>query len=242
MQVVLEMLFLTLSNADIKFAKKELIWRFYNAAEALSTTKQVELINKKEFVKAVLDEESKTFVVHVAALEAPLGSAEMTIHPAWASQIVALTQDEAPTKVPPKYADYADVFSFDLAMELSENTGINKHAIKRQDGKQPPYGPIYSLRLVELETLKTYIKTHLKTGFIQPSKSSVGTPILFDKKRDGSLWLCVNYWGLNNLKIKNWYPLSLIREALDQLGRTKWFTQLDLTSAYYHMRIREGDE
>ena len=51
-------------------------------------------------------------------------------------------------------------------MELPENTGINKHAIKLQDGKQPPYGPIYSLGPMELETLKTYIETHLKTGFI----------------------------------------------------------------------------
>ena len=103
-------------------------------------------------------------MVHVAALEAPL--AGMAIHPSREAQISALIQDEAPTKVPSKYADYADVFSFDLAMELPENTGINKHAIELQDGKQPLYGPIYSLGPVELETLKTYIETHLKTGFI----------------------------------------------------------------------------
>ena len=77
---------------------------------------------------------------------------------------------------------------------------------------------------MELETLKTYIKTHLKTGFIQPSKSSAGTLILFDKKPDGNLWSCVNYQGLNNLTIKNQYPLPLIGEALDQLGRAKQFT------------------
>ena len=51
-------------------------------------------------------------------------------------------------------------------MKLPENTGINKHAIELQDGKQPPYRPIYSLRPIELETLKTYIVTYLKTGFI----------------------------------------------------------------------------
>ena len=79
---------------------------------------------------------------------------------------MALIQDEAPTKVPPEYADYADVFSFDLAMKLPKNIGINEHAIELQDDKQPPYGPIYSPGPVELETLKTYIKTHLKTGFI----------------------------------------------------------------------------
>ena len=166
-----------------------------------------------------MDEESETFVVHVAALEAPL--AGMAIHP---SQISALIKDEAPTKVSPEYADYADVFSFDLAMELPENTGINEHAIELQDGKQPPYGLIYSLGPVELETLKTYIETHLKTGFIRPSKSPAGAPILFDKKPDGSLRLCVDYRGLNNLTIKNRYPLPLIGEALDRLGRAKRFT------------------
>ncbi len=51
-------------------------------------------------------------------------------------------------------------------MELLENTGMNAYAIKLIEGKQPPYGPIYTLSLVELETLKTYIETNLKTGFI----------------------------------------------------------------------------
>ena len=78
-------------------------------------------------------------------------------------------------------------------MELPENTGINKDAIELQNGKQPFYELIYSLWLVELETLKTFIKTHLKTGFIQLSKSSAGALILFDKKLNGRVWLCVNY-------------------------------------------------
>ena len=127
-------------------------------------------------------------------------------------------------------------------MELPENIGSNKHAIELQDGKQPLYGPIYTLGAVELETLKTYIKTHCKTGFIWPSKSPADAPILFDKKQDGSLWLCVNYRGLNNLTIKNQYPLPLIGEALDRLSRAKQFSHLDLTSAYHQMRIRESNE
>ena len=95
---------------------------------------------------------------------------------------------------------------------------------------------------MELETLKAYIETNLANGFIRPSKSPAGAPILFDRKSDGFLRLCVNYRGLNNLTIKNRYPLPLIGESLDRLGRAKQFTQLDLTSAYHRMRIREGDE
>ncbi len=59
-------------------------------------------------------------------------------------------------------------------MELPENTGLNKHVIELIEGKQPPYGSIYALSPVEFETLKTYIETHLKTRFIQPSKSPAG--------------------------------------------------------------------
>ena len=139
----------------------------------------------------------------------------MIIHIAKAAQIAALKQDVAPTKILPKYADYANTFSFDLAMELLENTGINKHGNKLEVGKQPFYGPIYSLKPVELETLKIYIEPHLKTGFIWPSKSFANAPILFDKKPDGNYWLCVNHWGLNNLTIKNRYLLLLIGKVLD---------------------------
>ncbi len=78
-------------------------------------------------------------------------------------------------------------------MELPENTGMNEHAIKLIEEKQPPYRLIYALNPMELGTLKTYIETHLKTGFIQPSKSPARAPILFDKKSDGSLRLSVDY-------------------------------------------------
>ena len=75
-----------------------------------------------------------------------------------------------------------------------------------------------------METLKTYMETQFIARFMQPSKSPTGTPILFDKKPDGSLRLGVDYRGSNNLPIKNWYPLFLIGEFLDQLGRAKRFT------------------
>lgn len=106
-------------------------------------------------------------------------------------------------------------------MELLENTGTNEYIIELINGKQPPYGPIYALSAVELETLKTYIEIHLKIGFIRPSKSPVGASIFFNKKLNENLYLCVNYQGLNNLTIKYQYPLLLIGKSLDQLGQAK---------------------
>ena len=95
---------------------------------------------------------------------------------------------------------------------------------------------------MELETLKAYIETNLANGFIRPSKSPAGAHIMFDWKSDGSFQLCVKYQGFNNLMIKNRYPLPLIGESLDKLGRVKWFTQLELTSAYHQMRICKRDK
>ena len=123
--------------------------------------------------------------------------------------------NETPISIPTEYSDFANVFSPELASELPEYTGINDHAIKLVDDWQPPYGPIYSLGPIELETLKTYIETNLANGFIKPSKSLAGAPIFFDKKPNGSFWLYVDYHELNNLIIKNRYLLPLVGESLD---------------------------
>ena len=157
-EVVLGMFFFTFSNADIQFLEKEFTQRTYTTAIALLTIKQAELIDKKEFAKAALNENFKTFFVYVASLDVVPG-----IHPDKKAQIASLLSEEV--KIPDGYSDFADVFSEKKALVLPERTDINKHAIKLEYGKQPPYGPIYSLELMELEILKTYIETHLKTGF-----------------------------------------------------------------------------
>lgn len=90
------------------------------------------------------------------------------------------------------------------------NVRINKHAIKLIEVKQCLYEPLYALSLVKFKTLKIYIKTYLKTGFIWPSKYPAEALILFDKKPNGSLQLCVNNQGLNNFAIKNFYLFPLI--------------------------------
>ena len=166
--------FLTLSKADVRFAERELVWRTYTAAEALPTTRRVKIIDKREFAVAALNADDETFVVHVAALAEPT---TMPIYPSRQAQVAALISEK--TGIPAEYSDFSDVFSSDSAAELPEHTGINDHSINLLDDKQPPYGPIYSLEPVELETLKTYIKTNLASGFIRSFKSPAGVPILF---------------------------------------------------------------
>ena len=136
-------------------------------------------------------------------------------------------------KISTEYSDFSDVFLEEKASILPEVTELNQHAIELQEGQQLPYRLTYSLGPVELKTLKIYIKTHLANSFIRPLKSSAGAPIFFVKKLDGSFCLYMDYWGLNNLTIKNKYLLSLIGKLLDRLGQAKRFTQLDLINVYY---------
>ena len=119
------------------------------------------------------------------------------------AQVRTLIFDDAPIKVLAEYFDYSNVFSAKNIPELLEHTRMNEHTIKLKEGKQSPFGSIYSLSLVELEMLKTYIKTNLTNSFIWPSKSPAGALILFDWESNRSLRFCMDYWGLNNITIKN---------------------------------------
>jgi hypothetical protein len=147
----------------------------------------------------------------------------------------------APVSLPEKYSDFKDVFSKENADILPEHRPYDC-PIDLKENAQPPFGPIYNLSQPELKALREYIDENLAKGFIRHSKSPAGAPILFVKKKDGSLRLCVDYRGLNALTIRNRYPLPLISQLLDQLSQAKIFTKIDLRGAYNLVRIKEGDE
>ena len=240
MELVLGMLFFCLSDANIRFVEREITLKRYITAETLPMTQKVKLINKKEFAAAALDLDSETFVMYVVDLD--IEGTNMAIHPFWVVQIKLLKANMAPITVSTKYSDYTNVFSSKLTAELPEHTGINDQAIELENAKRSPYDPIYSRKPVELETLKAYIETNLANGFIKPFKLPTGVSILFNHKLDGSLCLCIDYHSLNNLIIKNQYPLPLISKLFDYLGQAKRFTQLDLTNAYHRIEIRKSNE
>ena len=164
-----------------------------------------------------MDENSETFIIHMVSLNLAPG-----IHPNRAAQIAFLLNKKV--NIPDKYSDFANVFLEKKALVLSKRTKLNEHAIDLESDKQPSYGLIYSLGLVELEILKIYIKTHLKTGFICPSKSLTNALILFDKKPNGNLRLYIDYQGLINFMIKNRYLLLLIGKLFDRWRQARRFT------------------
>ena len=172
-----------------------------------------------------LNPEHETYVVYIELVNSitlPSSSLlKLNIYTLCKPQIFGLIAEEAFIKIFDKYIDFADVFSLDLAFKLPKHTEISNHAIKLVNGWQSPYEPIYSLKPVELEILKTYIETNLANGFIRPSKSPAATPILFDQKSDSFFWWCIDYQSFNNLIINNRYLLSLIGELLDRLERVR---------------------
>ena len=197
----------------------------------------MEIIDKKEFAAVALNADDKSFLLYIAALAKPM---TMPIYSSCQAKVALLTSEE--TRISTEYSDFSNVFSLDSAVELLEHTKINDHPLNPLDNKQPPYSLIYSLELIELETLKTYIKVILANSFIRLFKFLTNAPILFVQKKDGSFCLYVNNQELNNLTMKNRYPLPLISKLLDCLGYAKHFTHLNLTNAYYQMRIRDNDK
>ena len=144
-------------------------------------------------------------------------------------------------RVPEFYQDIKEVFEEKLANELPPHRAYDC-PIDLKPESTPFFGPLYSLTETEQATLKEYISENLKKGFIKPSKSSYGAPVLFVPKKDGSLRLCVDYRVLNESTIRNSYPLPLIKDLLDRVAGCSVFTKLDLPGAYNLIRIRDGDQ
>jgi len=143
--------------------------------------------------------------------------------------------------VPATYHEYLDVFSKSKGMTLPPRRTYD-HKIELENDAMPPFGPIYSLSEVEQLALRQFIDENLANHFIRPSQSPSGAPILFIKKKDGSLHLAVNYCGLNRITRKDRYPLPLIPDLLDRLRTAHIFMKIDLRGAYNLVRIAEGDE
>ncbi|KAJ1299547.1 hypothetical protein OPQ81_007341 [Rhizoctonia solani] len=101
-----------------------------------------------------------------------------------------------------------------------------------EEGKEVPYGPIYSMTPLETNALMEYLDSELAAGKIHPSTSPAGAPVMFVKRSDGRLRLVVDYMKLNKITIKNHYALSRQEELIDKLKHAKIFTILDLRNGY----------
>jgi hypothetical protein len=145
----------------------------------------------------------------------------------------------------PKLEDFAVLREFrDMFVdEIPELPPIREidFSIDLLPGSTPISKAPYRMSLPELTKLKIQLQELLDKEYIRPSVSPWGAPVLFVKKKDGTLRLCIDYRQLNKMTIKNKYPLPRINDLFDQVGGAKIFSKLDLQSGYHQVRIKDED-
>ncbi|KAG8496993.1 hypothetical protein CXB51_008184 [Gossypium anomalum] len=139
----------------------------------------------------------------------------------------------------PIVCEYLDVFPEELP-ELPPEREI-EFCIKLMPGTTPISIAPYRMAPTELKELKAQLPELTDKGFVQSSFSPWGAPVLFVKKKDGSMRLCIDYPQLNKVTVKNKYPLPRINDLFDQLRGATIFSKIDLRSGYYQLRVKKSD-
>ena len=157
---------------------------------------------------------------------------------------LVLTEQSGPGKQPsieeiPVVCKFTDVFPEEIT-GLPPDREVDL-AIELMPGTAPISRAPYRMAPLELKELKEQLQTLLDQGFIRPSVSPWGAPVLFVRKKDGSMRLCIDYRMLNHATVKNRYPLPRIDDLFDQLSLAVVFSKIDLRSGYYQLRIRAED-
>ena len=189
----------------------------------------IALVNAAAFLLASKLPGSQTFCLNLSQPDISARSAKASSDPVNLSE------------VPEDYHDFADVFSSSRAEKLAEHRPYDLK-INLEEGTSPPLGRMYPLSKPELEALRTFLDEELSWGFIRPSRSAHGAPVLFSRKKDGGLRLCIDYRGLNKITKKDRYPLPLVSDLLDAPRKARIYTKIDLRHAFHLVRITEGDE
>jgi len=149
--------------------------------------------------------------------------------------------DLVPDVIASVLEEYGDVMPPKLPKQLPPRRAVD-HRIELVPGATPPSQPPYRMSPRDLGELRRQLEELIDAGFVRPSKAPYGAPVLFQKKADGSLRMCVDYRALNKVTIKNKYPVPLVQDLMDRLSGASVFMKLDLRSGYWQVRIAEGDE
>lgn len=184
---------------------------------------ECQMLMRKAFGKAVGTEEEVDMCGFIQVLDTD-------------TQVV----DQENSQVEHILTDYADVITDESPSELPPKRNIT-HRIVVYPGALPTYRAQYRLTLLEKQELARQVDELLKQGFIRKSMSPYNSPVLFVKKKDGSLRMCVDYRALNNITIKNKFPIPRIDEALDKIGGARVFSKMDLRSGFYQIRVAPED-
>ena len=154
----------------------------------------------------------------------------------WLASLTLVDEVRQDLDLPRMVGEYMDVFPDELP-GLPPQRDIEFH-IELHPGTSPISMTPHRMAPVELQELKVQLQEFLDKGSIRPSTSPWGTPVLFAKKKDKTLLLCIDYRQLNRVTIKNRYPLLRIDDLFDQLRGARVYSKIDLRTGYHQLRVR----
>ena len=213
-----------------------------NSDSMMSTAKRIDEVKSEILDSEILENKNKTYVLFIRMNSKNSNYVHIKRRKRVSAAMIAdVKRSDVKVTISDCFKNYEDVDSEKSVYTLSKHESQN-HDIDLKSDKIVSYDSIYSLSKNELIILKAYLEKHLKNDFIRSSQSSIEISIMFIKKKNESLRLCVNYRVLNAMTIKNRYSLSLIEKSLDRLSKIVRYTALNLTAAYHRVRIRKDDE
>ena len=247
-EIVLGMPWLRKHNPTIDWTKRLLKFERCNCVIAAQPAhRQSSMVDEKQNLEEIARRELAASnkndpITEFGSTDTGLGQTGHEVRVSEGSHVPSETLGKTEGEIPDEYRAWKDLFREEVTAAVLPIHQPWDHEIKLEPGKQPTFGPIYALSEKELEALRKYLDENMKKGFIRKSQSPAGYPILFVPMKDGTLRLCVDYRKLNNITVKNRYPLPNIGELQTRLGKAKYFTKLDLRGAYNLIRMKEGEE
>jgi hypothetical protein len=182
-------------------------------------------------VKRVMRKQARSFLIQVKDSDAAQYKLATAVETHAGGVLPARRVDAILTK-------YEDVFA-----ELTELPPERKvaHLIPLEPGARPIYKQMYRLTQAEKAEVEKQVADLLRKGYIEPSSSPWGAPVLFVPKPDGSLRMCIDYRALNKVTVKNRYPMPRIDDLMEQLHGANVFSSLDLASGYWQIKVDPQD-
>ncbi|GJY66003.1 putative nucleotidyltransferase, ribonuclease H [Tanacetum coccineum] len=225
------------SGSDKSFINASLIHLFDNEPERISASYEVELADGRiASTNTVLKGCTLNLVNHLFKIDLmpiELGAFDVIIGMDWlADNDAVIICGKKEVHIPIKNRTSHLLLSLTLRMRRRN---------LRNDSEDDRCRAPYRLAPSEMKELSEQLKELLEKGFIRPSSSPWGAPVLFVKKKDGSFRMCIDYRELNKLTVKNRYPLPRIDDLFDQLQGSSVYSKIDLRSGYHQLRIREED-
>ena len=199
---------------------------------AISDDSPIELVSARDFARIAKTSEAAVYVCVFRPVNRQNDDQRITTtrDDSFAQRIKELALEKFPR-----------LFPDSLPRELPPRDRLH-HPIDLVPAYRIPQRKLYRQSENELKETKRQINEYLEAGHIRPSSSSFGAPVLLVKKKDGSMRMCIDYRSLNDITVKNTFPLPRIDDLHDRLGKAYYFTKLDLYSGYHQIPIRMGDE